>query len=136
MTKADGDLLKLAMSTASDYSGALHITRASYGTQSPHVVIASSKTVDGVFDVWKHICEFRKMLVESGDINKRRNENSVYWMWRHLKDMIETRTRSDKTLQKQALMIEKQLLSETIPPRTAARMLFENVIIQEARKVT
>jgi len=132
VTKADGDLLKVAMSTASEYTGALNITRANYGTEIPRVITASSKSVDGVVEVWKHICQFRNLLTERGDISKRRKVNAVYWMWRHLKDMIEARTRSDENLKKQALIIEKRLFSETLPPRVAARMLYDSIITHKS----
>jgi LAO/AO transport system kinase len=134
VTKADGDLLKLAMSTASEYSGALHIARANYGGRSPSVLLASSKSADGLADFWKHVCDFRSMLLESGDLDRIREKHAIYWMWRHLKDLIEASTKSDKNLQKQAQLIEKQLYSETLPPRAAARILYDHIVAQGARK--
>lgn len=134
VTKADGELSKLAMSTASDYSGALQITRTNDGGRTPSVLLASSMTADGVADVWKKICDFHNMLVGSGDLNTRRKENSIYWMWRYLRNLIEAGTKTDKNLQKQVQIIEKRLCSEALPPRAAARILYERILAQGAAK--
>ena len=130
VTKSDDELLKLAISTASDYSGALHITRINsyHGGRLPSVILVSSKSSHGVAEVWKNICDYRNLLLTRDDWKRKRKDNQTYWMWRHLNDLIEAGIRTDENLQKQAEIMKNRLHSENLAPRAAARILFEQIL--------
>jgi LAO/AO transport system kinase len=130
VTKADGELLDLAISTASEYTGALHLarTRVYHEGISPSVIVASSKSLHGISQAWESISQFRKTVSTSGEIHRKRKENLKYWMWRHLRDLIESSTRSNKDLQRQSKMIENDLYSGILPPRAAARSLYGQIL--------
>jgi len=124
VNKADGDLLLAAQTTANDYEGAMPFLNSRMkGWESPPVILVSGKTGKGLDDLWKHICKYRQIIIDSGEMRAKRDRQSVYWMWKYVNDLIFAKIRSDQALQKTAKRIEKELHSGATSARAAAREL-------------
>jgi LAO/AO transport system kinase len=134
VTKADGNLLATARHTAADYRGAMQFLSSvtSHGDEkrdrSPtQVLLTSAVDRTGLESVWNHICEFRRNQTESKRLERRRQEQGRYWMWKHLQAAVHAYTESDPSLQNLARKLNKELDEATIPPRVAANILFEKI---------
>jgi LAO/AO transport system kinase len=136
VTKADGNFLAAAKRTAGDYRGAmqfLHSVTAhldsrdlSDSTPTP-VLLTSAAEATGLKEVWEHIGKFRQAQIKSGQLQKRRQQQGRYWMWKHLQSAVHDYTETDINLQKLANELHKQLDNENIPPRVAASILFDKL---------
>jgi LAO/AO transport system kinase len=134
VTKADGNLLATARHTAADYRGAMQFLSSvtSHGDEnrdrSPtQVLLTSAVDGTGLESVWNHICEFRRNQTESRRLERRRQEQGRYWMWKHLQAAVHAYTESDPSIQDLARKLNKDLDEATIPPRVAANILFEKI---------
>ena len=81
VNKADGEGLRAAHRTASDYASALKLLRPSVGGWRTPVLTVSALEGTGVEGVWEHLCEHRSALSAGGLWEKRRGEQRVRWMW-------------------------------------------------------
>lgn len=126
VNKADGNLLPVARNTAADYKGASHFLRSRMkGWDAPPVLLASSKTGDGLAEVWETICKFRRIMTENGELDKRKAKQSRYWMWQHLQDLISARVKSDDRVGAIAEEVENALDQGIVSPRVAASNILQ-----------
>lgn len=87
VNKADGENATRAATAASDYRSALHILAPRSKVWQPPVLTISGLTNEGLPEMWQKIEEHRRKLTESGDLQARRAEQQVSWMW----DMLQQR---------------------------------------------
>jgi len=128
VNKADGNLLPAARSTAVDYRGATQFIRPRTPGWKTPVLLTSAHTGEGVPKVWKKILEFRSLLMETGELSKKRQRQSRYWMWKHLKNLIIQQTNHDPELRLTADRMERALDAGSITPRVAAAKLLNSLI--------
>ena len=135
VTKADGNFLQAAKHTAADYRGALRITSRMAGSdniaagwESPPVLLCSSNTGEGLEKVWDEICRFRGLMVESGILQQKRQQQTRYWMWKNLQNLIITQTKSNAALRKKAQALERDLGDGKTTPHLAATELLESLV--------
>lgn len=133
ITKADGNFLEAARSTASDYSGALRMMPRSGlvslpGWETPPVILVSSHDDKGLEHVWEKICLFRSLMVESGKLELKRHRQSHYWMWKNVQNLILLQTRNDPVLKEKAQALEELLTQGKTTPRVAATELLESLV--------
>ena len=133
ITKADGKFLEAARSTASDYSGALRMMPRSGllslpGWETPPVVLVSSHDDKGLEHVWEKICLFRSLMVESGELELKRQRQSHYWMWKNVQSLILLQTKNDPVLKERAQALEELLTQGKMTPRVAATELLESLV--------
>jgi LAO/AO transport system kinase len=141
VTKADGDLLSTAKSTASDYRGALRILQYSSAKGSassccgedggkawqPPVLLTSSVTKEGLDELWESIIKYREHLETTGEWEARRKKQAQYWMWKQFTRMMQERMQSDPVLANKATYLESELLQGHLTPRVAAQELLDGV---------
>jgi LAO/AO transport system kinase len=86
INKADGDLLRQARVTQSDYHAALGLMRRRSPHWKPEVLLASALTRQGIDGVWAKIEAYRAALAPHGEIVRRRADQARAWLWRELAD--------------------------------------------------
>lgn len=128
VNKADGTLLPAARSTAADYRGAMQFIRPRVEGWKTPVLLTSAHTGEGVDTVWSKILEFQALLIDSGGLEKKRQAQSRYWMWKHLKNLIIQQTNEDPQLREFANEMETALDNGRITPRVAASQLLHSLI--------
>jgi LAO/AO transport system kinase len=130
VTKADGNLLAAARSTAADYRGAISILQQNNRQESvwkPPVLLTSAKTREGLDELWTAIQDYREHLVTTGTFERRRQEQAKYWMWKQFTRMMQDRMRQDPKLAEAARQLESKVLQGHLTPRVAAQELLEDV---------
>jgi LAO/AO transport system kinase len=90
VNKADGSGEAAARRARRDYAYALHLMQPrSAGWQVP-ALTCSARTGAGVDEVWAEVCRHREVLEASGDWQRTRRDQQVFWMWRALEEGLMT----------------------------------------------
>ena len=119
VNKADGDNLKRATAAAAEYRAALHILTPRSPDWTPPVVTYSALTGNGIADLWGRVLEHREKLAASGELDRRRREQQVKWMWTMLEDRLFTRLRGDPTIKARLRALEAAVAEGRISPALA-----------------
>ena len=98
INKADGDNLKRAKAAAAEYRAALHILNPRSPNWSPPVVTYSALTGDGVAALWANVLDHRDRMTKAEELDARRREQQVKWMWSMLEERVFARLKSDPAL--------------------------------------
>ncbi|KAG8181077.1 hypothetical protein JTE90_014789 [Oedothorax gibbosus] len=81
VNKADGELIPSARRIQGDYISALKFVRARYKIWRPNVFCVSSRTKDGIPELWEEMQDFKNIMLETGDFVKKRKQQYKMWMW-------------------------------------------------------
>lgn len=126
VNKADGDLFSTAASTAAEYKGATHFIKSRVdGWDAPPVLLASARTNFGFDEIWTTICKFRTLMTKNGELEKRKIQQSRYWMWKHVQDLISLRVKEDERIGGMADDVQRALDDGNISPRVAASEILQ-----------
>jgi LAO/AO transport system kinase len=131
VTKADGNLLEAAKSTAADYRGALSVLQQN-GSNSeniwkPPVLMTSSATKVGLDDLWNAIQDYKNFLIETERWEPLRQQQAKYWMWKQFTRLMQDRMKRDPELGERAQQLESDMLHGDLTPRIAAQELLDGV---------
>jgi LAO/AO transport system kinase len=124
ITKADGDNIKRAQSTAADYSHAMRIITPASPTWSPPVVSVSALENRGLDDVWTRIEIHRKATTASGEWAAKRRAQQIKWLWAMVDDRLLTRFKTDAKVKKLIPQLEADVGEGRLPPGAAVEKLF------------
>jgi LAO/AO transport system kinase len=119
INKADGDNRRRAMAAAAEYRAALHILTPRSQTWTPPVVTYSALTGDGIAALWDTVLDHRNRMEKSGELDARRREQQVKWMWAMLEDRVFARLRSDPAIKAKLPRIEKAVAEGRMTPALA-----------------
>lgn len=94
VNKSDGDRVMAATEAARDITAALHVVTPPTASWHPPVLTVSALHEEGLDLVWGQVNRHRDMLTESGELDARRRDQLVRWMWamadEHLLDRLHT----------------------------------------------
>jgi LAO/AO transport system kinase len=119
VNKADGDNIKRAKVAATDYRAALHILSPRSPTWSPPVVTYSALTGGGVAELWQQVLAHKKKMTASGELETRRREQQVKWMWTMLEERLTARLRSDAGVRAKLRQAEAAVAAGRLTPTLA-----------------
>jgi LAO/AO transport system kinase len=119
INKADGDNIKRAQAAAAEYRAALHILNPRSRTWSPPVVTYSALTGAGIAELWDSILDHRQRMTNSGELDARRREQQVKWMWAMLEERVFARLKSNPTLRAKLPRIEAAVAAGRMSPAIA-----------------
>jgi len=119
VNKADGDNVSRAAAAVAEYRAALHILTSRSPGWEPPVVAYSALTGKGVPDLWRRILEHRRMLTASGELESRRREQQVKWMWTMLEAKLLGRLQTDPALKARLPAIERAVAEGRLSPSLA-----------------
>ena len=119
VNKADGDNLRRATAAAAEYRAALHILTPRSPDWTPPVVTYSALTGNGIADLWGRILEHREKLTASGELDRRRREQQVKWMWTMLEERLFTRLRGDPAIKARLRSLEAAVAEGRVSPALA-----------------
>jgi LAO/AO transport system kinase len=125
VNKADGALLPVATSTLADYSSALRLLRPRSVHWQPTALLASALTGSGVSEVWESLQRYRTTMTESGELLRRREDQSQSWLWDELQTRILDTFRSDAAVMAALPAIEVQVRNASVPPGVGADQLID-----------
>ena len=119
INKADGDNIKRAQAAAAEYRAALHILNPRSRTWSPPVVTYSALTGAGIAELWDSILDHRQRTTNSGELDARRREQQVKWMWAMLEERVFARLKSNPVLRAKLPRIEAAVAAGRMSPAIA-----------------
>ena len=106
INKADGDNIYRAKAAAAEYRAALQILNPRSPNWSTPVVTYSALTGAGIAELWDTVLEHRERMIKAGELEARRREQQVKWMWAMLEERVFARLKSDPILKAKLPRIE------------------------------
>jgi LAO/AO transport system kinase len=119
VNKADGDNIQHAQQAAAEYRAALNILTPQSASWSPPVVTYSALTGNGIAELWKQVLAHRDKMTASGELEARRREQQVKWMWTMLEDRLTARLRSDPAVRTKLRQAEAAVAAGRLTPTLA-----------------
>jgi LAO/AO transport system kinase len=119
VNKADGDNIERARRAAADYRAALNILTPQSSTWSPPVITYSALTQNGIDELWTQVLVHKKKMTGSGELETRRREQQVKWMWTMLEERLTARLRSDASVRAKLRQAEAQVAAGKLAPTLA-----------------
>ena len=81
VNKADGDNINRAKLAKRQYETALHLVAPSSPNWTVPVMTCSALEEKGLTDVWETITSHKKIMTATGELDKKRQDQSMSWMW-------------------------------------------------------
>ncbi|MDX2141814.1 MAG: methylmalonyl Co-A mutase-associated GTPase MeaB [Rhodospirillaceae bacterium] len=125
ITKADGDNVKRAQSTAADYQHAMRIITPASPTWLPPVVSVSALENRGLDDVWSKIETHHKATSASGEWAAKRRAQQIKWMWAMVDDRLLSRLKSDAKVKGLIAELEAAVGDGRLPAALAVERIFK-----------
>lgn len=128
VNKADGNNSQRAAAAAREYQIALHLTAPTSPHWTPPVLTCAGLTGEGVETLWSQVEQHRRLLSESGDLERRRVEQRVRWMWSMLDDRLLEALRTHPEVGKLLPELESQVRSDRTTPVSAVNTLIKTFL--------
>src|SRR5207253_9179000 len=109
VNKGDGDNIERARLAAADYRAALNILTPQSSNWAPPVITYSALTQKGIDALWAQVLAHKKKMTGSGELDTRRREQQVKWMWTMLEERLTARLRSDASVRTKLRQAEAQV---------------------------
>jgi LAO/AO transport system kinase len=118
INKADGDNLKRAQMAASEYRQALHYLSSS--VEVP-VLTCSALEETGLDEVWSTIENRNKLVADSGELENKRKQQQISWMWDIVDAGLLDTLKSNSKVMSLLPELESQVLDGSISATSAAQ---------------
>lgn len=125
ITKSDGDLVVPARRIQAEYVSALKLLRKRSEVWRPKVVRISSRSGEGITEMWDKMKEFRDLMLASGELIARRQKQQKVWMWNLIQESVLEHFRTHPTVREQIPLLERKVLSGALSPGLAADLLLK-----------
>ncbi len=125
ITKADGDNDAQARKAQQQSIAALRLVPALSPHWQPPVVTVSAVEDHGIAELWELIQEHRATLEATGELESRRRQQQLRWMWTLIEDGLMRELRSHPGIGEKVPAIEAQVLNGKLAPALAAARLLE-----------
>jgi len=126
INKADGDNLEAARRAQAEFQRALEILRpAGEGGWTPRVVTSSGHTGEGLDEIWEIICEHHEQLSANGELERRRRDQLLGWMWSLVDEGLRSAVREHPQVADTVGSLEKDVLEGRTTPTAAAEKILD-----------
>ncbi|MEO8692836.1 MAG: methylmalonyl Co-A mutase-associated GTPase MeaB [Acidimicrobiales bacterium] len=125
VNKADGDNENRARVAANDYSSALRLMQPSNPSWSPPVVTCSALHEIGLDPLWAQIELHRANLSASGELDDKRRQQQVDWMWASVEDRLLSRLHHAAGVKRLAPRLEREVREGTLTATLAAQRILD-----------
>jgi LAO/AO transport system kinase len=123
VNKADGPHEQEAARAARELAGALRLLGRPAGGWVTPVVTCSAHTGAGLDEVWSLVLQHEKTLRASGELERRRRDQGVTWMWDLVRDTLMDRLRHSPELRAMAPELEADVREGRLTAVLAAERL-------------
>lgn len=128
MNKADGDLERAANLSIADVKHALNLLKPRLASWEVPVLPVSALHQKGIKEVWGEVKKYRKLIQEDGELQKKRQQQSVDWLWRETGDILLSKLNAEEQLVPKLNDLQQHVRDGKIAPSVAARMVAEEFI--------
>jgi LAO/AO transport system kinase len=125
ITKADGENIARAGRAMAEYTNALHLFPPTASGWTPKVMTCSSRSCTGIGYIWDTVLEYMSVTKHNGYFEKKRLEQSRYWMYETINQTLKDSFYYDTRIQKLLEKYEKKVLLGETTPFTPAKALLE-----------
>ncbi len=133
VNKADGDNVNRARLAAAELKRALHLLVPASPNWSPPVLIASALADTGLDELWEQVGEHRRRMTASGELEQRRRDQQVRWLWGLLEDRLMAELHSNEAVASAVSAAERQVRDGQIPAPVAAEAVWASYRSEVAR---
>jgi LAO/AO transport system kinase len=91
VNKADGDNIDKAGRARREYENALHYLNPASLNWTPPVLTCSALTMTGIDTIWNAVLAHREKLTASGELEIKRQKQSLDWMWTLVEEGLKER---------------------------------------------
>ncbi|XP_037352336.1 methylmalonic aciduria type A protein, mitochondrial [Talpa occidentalis] len=123
ITKSDGDLIVPARRIQAEYVSALKLLRQRSKVWRPQVIRISSRSGEGITEMWDKMREFQDLALASGELAAKRKKQQKVWMWSLIQESMLEHFRTHPTVREQIPVMEKKVLDGALSPGLAADLL-------------
>ena len=122
INKADGDNLPAAELARAEFDRALGILRSEDGWK-PRVVTSSGHTGAGLDKIWQIISEHHELLSGNSELEKRRKQQLLGWMWSLVDEGLRSAVRGHPRVADTLEALEQDVLEGRITATSAAEQI-------------
>lgn len=109
INKADGNNIQKARRAQAEFTNALHLFPPSPSGWVPRVQTCSSLYFSGIQEIWEMVLAYRTHVSGNKYLEKRRQEQSRYWMYETLREGIYHQVFNDPEMQQELQKHEKAI---------------------------
>jgi LAO/AO transport system kinase len=125
INKADGDNLEKARRARREYENALHYLSPASPHWNPPVLTCSALNTVGIEEVWSTVMAHQRKLEAVGELQAKRRQQSLAWMWTLLEEGLKERFHQHPAVQRRLPeVIAAVQRGECAPTRAASDLLF------------
>jgi LAO/AO transport system kinase len=126
INKADGDNVRKAQLARMEYSNALHLFPPSESGWTPVVDVCSSKTKEGISNIWNIISDYTAFTHQNGFFGKRRMEQNRQLLYETIEEALKSHFFSRKDISHSLAKLETEIITGKANPFTSAQQLLKN----------
>jgi len=124
INKADGNNLPAAELARAEFERALQILRPEdENGWTPKVVTSSGQTGAGLDEIWASINEHHELLSANGELEKRRKQQLLGWMWSLVDEGLRAAVRAHSQVAETLDALEEDVLQGRTTPTSAAEQI-------------
>ena len=127
VNKADGDNITRAEAAREQYERAMHLLAPASPNWSPPVLTCSSleQSVSGLAEIWQTILEHHRRLEQSGELQIKRRQQALAWMWSLVDEGLKARFHQHPRIQQILPNLAREVeRGQTAPTAAANQLLF------------
>lgn len=125
INKADGENLDRALKAKKELQQAMKMIMPDNKTWFPPVLSCSSIVEKGTIAVWDTILDHHNRLKKSNELEKRRKEQAVQWMWTLVHTGLKTRFKEEESIIEKIPVMSKRVHHGQMSPSSAADELLD-----------
>jgi LAO/AO transport system kinase len=123
INKADGDNVLPAEKARRELENAMRLMNPAVVVWRPPVVTCSAVTRAGLDTLWEMILTHRRCLTDSGDLQQRRRDQALHWMWALIEEGLQERFHRHPEVHERLPRMMDDVLKGRLSPTSAARSL-------------
>ncbi len=123
INKADGENIKKAELAKSQLKNAVHILKPKSENWSVWVETCSALKNIGIDKYWEKVCEFKDIMINSGEFQSKRKKQSVDWMWSIVMEDLKKSFMTNKNVSAILNEVQNSVYEGKISPNSASRRL-------------
>jgi LAO/AO transport system kinase len=125
VNKADGPHERDARAAARELASALRLLRDPAATWRTPVLTCSAQQGTGLDEVWQAVLRHRAALEAAGELDRRRRDQQVAWVWNLVHDQLLARLHDDPAVRAAAPALERRVRDGTLTATAAAQEILD-----------
>ena len=123
VNKADGENRDRALAAQRVYETALQYLPTRSSVWQPRVAVVSGLTGEGLDIVWQQVTDHREALAAAGELESRRRDQNLRWMWSLIDERLKARFLASTQVEEGLVDLETAVREGEMTPVQAAEEL-------------